>query len=255
MSGQDRPYIRIYFETRGDDRFDHAYECDTCWAAYSRLLMDAEAAYPAAATLPVSLKRHAKAKLLDAGIIELRPHDCFVVHGLGAERRRRSHQGVAGAAARWNADPIPLPDSERNANALPTLPALGENAMLTETSLDETRLAEPRPDAPWLAQSEPEAEVEQCLARWGVYGIPLGTKLRTRLAGLVEDHGCPAVMAACERIHTAQPAIRDAGAYIWAAVDVLEPRPNGRKPPVIVTDPQTDYDAGMSARLVEEAAK
>lgn len=240
--------MRIYFEARDDERFAHAYECDTCWAAYSRLLMDAEAAYPTAASLPVSLKRHAKAHLIDAGIIELRPHDCFVVHGLAAERTRRSHQGTAGAAARWGA-PAPVPDSERNANALPTLPASGENVMLAETSRDEPRQDEPRRAKPRTARDdEPEAEVEQVLAHWGVYGIPLGTKLRIRLSGLVDDHGAPAVLAACERIHATQPTPRDAGTYVWGSVDALEPKPNGRKPAVIVTDSATDYDSGMSAK-------
>ena len=245
MSGQERPYVRIYFEARDDERFAHAYECDTCWAAYSRLLMDAEAAYPTAASLPVSLKRHAKTHLVDSGIIKLRPHDCFVVHGLAAERVRRSHQGAAGAAARWG-PPAPVPDNERNANALPTLPASGENAMLAETSRDATRHDTPSRAKTSTTRDEPEAEVEQHLASWGVYGIPLGTKLRIRLAGLVEDHGGPAVLAACERIHATQPTTRDAGAYVWAAVDALEAKPNGRKPAVVVTDSATDYDAGMS---------
>jgi len=118
--------------------------------------------------------------------------------------------------------------------------------MLAETSRAETRLDEPRRDTTRTARDEPEAEVEQHLAKWGVYGIPLGSKLRIRLAGLVEAHGAPAVLAACKRIHAVDKPPRDAGAYVWGSVDALESKPNGRKPSVIVTDPDTDYDAGMS---------
>ncbi len=102
MSGQSDPYIRIYLRVRDDPRFEHAYSCDACWAAYSRLLMDAEAAFPASASLPANLDAHAAAQLMADGIIEPRRHGCFVVHGMVTERRRRSEEGRANALRGWN---------------------------------------------------------------------------------------------------------------------------------------------------------
>ena len=169
MSGQKDPYIRLYFRVRVDDRFDHVYACDTCWAAYSRLLMDAEGSFPSPASLPRTLKSHAKSMLVEAGIIELRPHDMFIVHGLAAEREKRSHQGKAGAAARWQmpggeedeegADPsvkgganAMRTHSERNANGVRTHGAENANAsrlgMQRNASRDEPSLAKPRRDSP-----------------------------------------------------------------------------------------------------------
>lgn len=261
MSGQDNPYSRLYHSVKADDRFDHVFSCDPCWAAYTRLLIDAEAAYPVAASLPISLRSHAKTQLEAAGIIELRPHNSFIVHGLEAERKRRSRQGHAGAAARWNTPTDPAPECERNANALQTQCATENNAMLDETRRDETSLDKTRRAETSAARTdEPEAKIEQQLARWSVYGVPLGAKLRGRLALLVEDHGEAKVLAACERIHAVPKPPHDASAYVWGAVDALEAKP-GRKPvAVIVTDPDTDYDAGMTrslpgtASLAREAA-
>lgn len=100
MSAQD-PYSCLYWRVKADERFDHVFGCDPCWAAYTRLLMDAEASYPAPASIPSHLRPHAKAHLLDAGIIELRPHDCFIVHGLQKEREKRSEAGRESAIKGW----------------------------------------------------------------------------------------------------------------------------------------------------------
>jgi hypothetical protein len=75
----------------------------------------------------------------------------------------------------------------------------------------------------------------------------------------VEDHGEAAVVTVFGRIHSVDKPPRDAGTYIWGAVDALEPKPNGRKPAVVVTDSATDYDSGMSivrtaAQLAQDAA-
>jgi hypothetical protein len=132
MSGQEDPYSRVYWRVKDDERFEHAYSCDTCWAAYVRLLMDAEAAYPASATMPASLKRHARVQLVADGIVELRPHDCYVIHGLQAERERRSEAARSSAEARWYGAPAMRTHSDGNAAS-----------MLTEPSLDEPIRTEP----------------------------------------------------------------------------------------------------------------
>jgi hypothetical protein len=119
----------------------------------------------------------------------------------------------------------------------------------------------------------PGDDLQSLLASWGVIGLPLGPKLAVRLDGLVEDHGTDAVRAQFDRLHKA--GSKEAGQYVLGACNSLRPipkkapddnseaiertrreypgpvwyppvKPNGRKPAVVVTDPDTDYDAGMS---------
>ena len=180
-----------------------------------------------------------------------------------AERVRRTRSGpskrVTGALLKRDnvtqeQDPDALPARYQSVTSPPpdALPVRGSTSLslsTTLTSSDSKKTVRRETDS--LALEEPEAEIESQLAAWGVLGVPLGVKLRTRLALLVEDHGYEAVLTACERIHAVVKPPRDAGTYVWAAVDALEAKPNGRKPAVVVTDPNTDYDAGMNGAIVE----
>jgi hypothetical protein len=140
MAGAADPYIRIYFRVRDDSRFEHAYSCDPCWAAYTRLLMDAEAAYPAPASLPRSLKAHAKKMLIEAGIIEFGPHDTFVVHGLTAERDIRSLQAADAAQRRWDKEYGRI--APEDATALLTHSDRIADPLLTDQSKEEQNKSE-----------------------------------------------------------------------------------------------------------------
>ena len=171
MSGQDDPYSRLYWRVKGDKRFEHVYGCDPCWAAYTRLLIDAEASYPAPASLPRTLKPHARTQLAEAGIIELQPHDCFIVHGLKAERDRRSEAARGSAEGRWAPQYGSIAPS--NAPALPPQYERNATAMLTEPRRDEPNLAEPS-QAPetgpdvwyWVTLRYPDKRVNANLWDW-----------------------------------------------------------------------------------------
>jgi hypothetical protein len=171
-----------------------------------------------------------------------------------AERVRRTRAGssprVTGALPdRDNVTHEPPPGAlpARYSDGDSALPVRGSTSLslsTTLTSSDSKKTVRRETDS--RAFDEPEAELEVQLAAWGVLGVPLGAKLRTRLALLVEDHGEAKVLAAFERIHAVAKPPRDAGAYVWGSVDALEAKPNGRKPAVVVTDSATDYDAGMT---------
>jgi hypothetical protein len=165
MSGQDDPYSRLYWRVKADQRFEHAYSCDPCWAAYTRLLIEAEASYPSPASLPRSLRAHAKAQLAADGIIELQPHDCYTVHGLANERERRSSSARQNAEARWAPQygiAMP-PQSDGNASAL-----------LNETRQDETKRDETSQGAPesgpdvwyWVTMRYPDKRTNPNLWLW-----------------------------------------------------------------------------------------
>ncbi len=141
MSKASDPYSRVYWRIVDDDRFAAIYGNDHHLSAWLRLLLIADQAWPASANLPASVRPLSLAALSDCGLIEVRPGGLYRVHGLDAERERRSSVGIPGASARW---------SDGNANASPTHTDRTANAMPDETRRDELRQDEDEQDPPWL---------------------------------------------------------------------------------------------------------
>jgi hypothetical protein len=106
-----------------DPKFANVYDDDAALATWLRLLIGADAMWPAPAHLPRKVKSRALDVLVKAGLVDLTTGDRYRIHGLEAERTRRSETGRNAAAVRWQ--------SERNAvsNAKP---------MLDETRRDKT---------------------------------------------------------------------------------------------------------------------
>ena len=111
----DERYVRVYYTIRTDPKFEAVYGDDAALAAWVRLLLDADAVWPAPASIPKSCKSGAFRSLVDAGIVDALPGHLFRVHGLDAEREKRGQSGRNAAAVRWhsgrNADPMPSPSS------------------------------------------------------------------------------------------------------------------------------------------------
>src|SRR5687767_5883643 len=106
----DRTYARVYHEIVDDPRFERVYGNDAALGTWLRMLLVADAVYPQSAPMP---RRNSQvALLLRVGLIEERPGNRYIVHGLEAERERRSASSRIGAVKRWQ--------SERNANAMPS---------------------------------------------------------------------------------------------------------------------------------------
>ena len=101
----DRPYSRHYHELVDDPKFTDVYPDDRHYACWSRLLMLADQAWPASAHLPATARKASVAKLAEVGLIDLLPDGRFRMHGLQAERERRSLSASHAASQRWrNAD-------------------------------------------------------------------------------------------------------------------------------------------------------
>jgi hypothetical protein len=118
------PYSRVYWSVADDPKFVGVYDDDSALALWLRLLMSADALWPAPAPLPRSARPKPLAKLVDAGIIDLLPGDRYRVHGLEAERQRR-----ASAA-------------KRDPNGTQTGPKREARGSLDETRRDELSQAE-----------------------------------------------------------------------------------------------------------------
>ena len=122
------PYSRVYWSVMDDPKFDGIYEDDAAFALWMRLLMNADALWPAPAPLHRTAKARPLAKLVEAGIVDLLPRDRYRIHGLDSERGRRRD-----AALR-----LPKPD--------PVAPQLGTNRVPLASharAIDETRRETP----------------------------------------------------------------------------------------------------------------
>lgn len=169
MSGA-RPYARVYHEIVDDPKFRRVFHDDAALATWLRMLLVADAMYPASAPMPESTE--SVELLLKVKLIKRLPGNRYVVTGLHAERERRASSARIGAAKRWQ--------SERNANALQT--QSDGNARRDETSKDETSNGanapkngafmgfRPRPTASLADVRRQEAEAWEKCAHCGVIG-------------------------------------------------------------------------------------
>ena len=141
MPDPDPKYVRVYYSIRSDERFETIYGDDAALACWIRLLLDADAVWPAPASVPKSAKAGPYRKLIAAGIVEAVPGGFFRIHGLDPERAKRSHAARIANAVRW--------DSERSPNGVRTdpQPRVRFDPSKAETSRDETSSADgERPD-------------------------------------------------------------------------------------------------------------
>jgi hypothetical protein len=89
-------YVRVYQSVIDDPKFDGIYDDDRHFAAWVRLLMAADATWPASCQLPASARKSSVKALVEAGIVDLRPGNRFRIRGLDAERERRAEAGRVG---------------------------------------------------------------------------------------------------------------------------------------------------------------
>jgi hypothetical protein len=96
------PYSCVYGSIITDPKFDAVYPNDHHLATWLRLLLQADATYPAPAPIPRSASRASLTALVDARIIDRIGTDHYVIHGMKAERDQRSSRARDAAWARWS---------------------------------------------------------------------------------------------------------------------------------------------------------
>lgn len=101
------PYSRVYWTVRNDPRLVSIYSDDHHWAAWNRLLIAADMAWPAPADLPATARRASVEALREAGVIELLPGGLFTFHGLDSERGRRREAARESAGRRTPTERVP----------------------------------------------------------------------------------------------------------------------------------------------------
>lgn len=132
------PYSRVYWSVMDDAKFDGIREDCRLMGAWTILLIVADMAWPAPAFHPPTIPKAAMSKLVEAGLVDSLSGGRFRIHGLHAERGRRSETARESASARWS-------QSERIPTAMRS--HTERNARRDETSQDETSLANGRADA------------------------------------------------------------------------------------------------------------
>jgi hypothetical protein len=132
------PYSRVYWTVRNDPRLADIYSDDHHWAAWNRLLLAADMAWPAPADLPGSVRRASLSALVSAGVVELLPGGLFRFHGLDAERGERR---IAATRLRLGQSPNRDPDgTQTGPNRDPDGPGV-PGRRRAELSRDEPSIA------------------------------------------------------------------------------------------------------------------
>jgi hypothetical protein len=113
------PYTRLYW--RFVEEYPDIYNDDRAWAAWTRLLQQADMAWPAPAALPRWLRSNVLAKLETAELVSVSTDgNHYRIRGMAAERRRRSDHARHAARERWsNADGNPPSNAGGNAQTMP----------------------------------------------------------------------------------------------------------------------------------------
>jgi hypothetical protein len=224
------PYARVYF--RFIDDHPAVYEDDRLLAAWLRLLMAAEGAYPASASIPRWCKTATIERLAKEGVVDLLPGDRYRIHGLAKERERRTKQARDAANARWgrgDADASDGRNADPDADAYAVAPEDASDAnMLDETRRDEQRQDEGRQAAQRArgtaladaSEEEPEFPARQWLAQHGV-SLREGNGFHQALILVTERFGIEAVLAELEELSASGVQDGDDKGFVFGVKDGL----------------------------------
>ena len=135
----DDRYARVRFSIMEDPKFDGIREDPALLGAWTLCLVVAEMAWPSPAFPPPWVDSEAFAVLVDHGLVDTTPNGCYRIHGLDAERSKRTEQARTASNARWTAD----------RNAASNAPAFGPRMpSKAKQSIEEQSSADARPTDP-----------------------------------------------------------------------------------------------------------
>lgn len=257
----ERAYCRVYYSVKDDPKFEGIWGNNHHLATWLRLLMAADAIWPASADLPAAERRSSVKALAAAGLVDLLPRGMYRVHGLDAERGARRDAARASVAQRTpygrstnvptnvptnvtapgysHSEPSQAEPSR--AETEPT-PARRNGMEPIATILPDVTLAGPPEDA--YGVSEDEARVFSFLARFGAFVRP-DAGLGQRLLGLIERRGVEevlrqaGVMAKGGKLSDRQ--------WVFGLEGALEAVPSGKE--AHAAERQEDLDRAHQARL------
>lgn len=230
-------YARVYFSIWDDPRFSTIIENDGHLATWLRLLLRAEAAWPECVAIPRAISQPSLDALVEAGLVELHPFDTYRIHGLDAERERRSLQGKKAIAARWN------------------------TASITDSNTDV--LLDTRSRTSSSSSSLGEDVRDEVSASGWAYLYPVVVELTGKhvahgkfandLCELAEQAGPEVVVTAMRAVAAKMAPVKpDIRALAWGVNDAIRRPPSGREVASVVQDEQ---ERAYTARKAAERAQ
>ena len=197
-------YSRVYWSIIDDPKFEHVYDDDRALAAWLRLLLVADQAWPASAHLPGNIRRQAVALLVSSGLVDLQQGGRYRIHGLDAERTRRKE-----AATR---PPNPTGTQQgpnRDPNGLGTtgLRRDEKETRQDEPSREDARAGKPRPPSP--------AQKVKAWLREHDIAQPVGWE-SSKVNELARAFGADAVVASFEEARSLGTAVTCKNYVRWA---------------------------------------
>lgn len=194
-------YSRVYWSIIDDPKFANVYDDDRALAAWLRLLLVADQAWPASAHLPGNVRRQAVAVLVGSGLVDLLHGGRYRIHGLDAERQRRKE-----AATRNPTGTQQGPNRDPNGLSTPGL------------RRDEK---ETRRDEPSETRAPVMVVIDYLEERTGrPYTFGAGSTVHETLTADVRDFGETPVLEAMRTDATKYP---DIGQLVFGASRLLHP--------------------------------
>jgi hypothetical protein len=224
------PYSRVYWSIVDDPKFVGIYDDDHHMATWLRLLIAADALWPASCPIPGNARKASVAALVKAGLIDLGTGHRFRVHGLDAERGRRRDAARSGTKRGPSGDHT-VPERVQRPGPKPRR--------------DETSLAEQDAPDPW---DDPEGDAVTWLARHGCALLPHSGYYRN-LVTMVETHGVNAVVGMFDRLADAGTKHGDVKGYVFGAKDALDSRTRPSLTALAATDRAEERDDDLQRRL------
>lgn len=249
MTAQPDPYVRVYYRITDDPKFADVYDNDAALALWLRLLITADATWPAAAPLPMA-DRDALDTLVSAGLVDLVGATRYRIHGLESERSKRTNKGTQMAAARWSGkhDAQAYAQASTAACTSMTHSIAGPHAGPCSPSNSEPSNSTPSSAIARAREGEryglPNIGEDVAAVAEGVTGRSITTLHGTwaaELDRLVEDRG-PQAVAGAMRSAAASIGERPSWPQLVAGVrNILEPLPSSGKGKSVFVDEGDEF--------------
>ncbi len=248
-------YSRIYWTVVDDPKFENVFDDDRRWAAYTRLLMAAEATYPSPAPLPRWLADDVLAYLAEVRIIVVIRGSSYRIVGLKTERegrlngnaiggKKRAEQAERNEQGRFVAAPSLAPaDGPAGSPANPAVPSVSSSDKPARSTSDKPAV-QPRRDEDRRDSDETRILLPERTSR--------ATTDRPDIQAL-RDRGWKRVSAKQRAVLDEVLARHDVTGPAFAA-EVIRVTPRDRDPLAAVMDADRRWQVSERSRMVAEEA-
>jgi hypothetical protein len=213
----DDRFARIYFDRIArDPKFDGVRHSRNAFGAWSLLLVEAEKAWPADFIRPPWVSAADLRALVMLELVDEKGDGMYAMHGLDAERTRRSKHASDAAASRWG---TAAGGAGSNAPGIARGNASHARApRLVSSSSSST-------SGGGVGEGLPNITDDVAIAATAATGLGIlafGDRAQTELDRLCERHDGPAVIAAMDTVLQAIPR-PSPNQLVFGVVKVLEP--------------------------------